>query len=592
MKGKFIRTKTQTTSQTTSKTTQATPKPQTTSKIKTVTKKLPALTAIMMALAMGIEITPVEALAFTNTTSEVKISIEQASSTQSTQIQAKTPMLKSSLWDTVGDSLTDQDNNSSSEDADEDDNLPDDYDPTTEFEDYPSNATKVTPEPTIDPSEDIDDSEDYHDSLWDATPEPTATAKPTYDKEIDYLTKKKLGTFNINAINTKTTAYRFDWIDANAKTLLKGAFSSKYYNDNYWEGLSSDMLGQAVECGNVYRLYNYIPLRKAMEAYFGITNLYSAHDKKDELYPVGYVQKQGSPLSYVLSQNKRMKQALTNKDDRKFLTDLAVKYNITTASDTSAPEAVLAVYYGIVNNDFSNTNYKYNANKKMTREQFYIMAGKFTMGYRALDYDKGTTYKAYKSDFTGIDGFHKTGYTLAKTYNGLKSYKYTSWACGAWECTVSPLTEVKKSQITQGQISKIEVLQMIGNAYASQSYQDRNVSRYNTEGFNYIKVTDKELLQFIKQYKLSKSPATYLKKAKKLDGEYKPSYVLNKSKQLSYTMLANLYRCDKMGIIKKNSKGTINLYAPLTQGQALSLLTKGAMKCKSYYSPYTLEVGF
>ena len=504
MKGKFIRTKTQTTSQTTSKTTQATPKPQTTSKIRTVTKKIPALTAIMMALAMGIEITPAEALAFTNTTSEVKISIEQASSTQSTQTQAKTPMLKSSLWDTVGDSLTDsntQDNqdqdNRNQDDAD--DSLPDDYDPTTEFEDYPSNATKITPEPTIDPSEDIDEDDEYHDSLWDATPEPTATPKPTYDKEIDCMNNKKKLLYykSNNAINTKTTAYRFDWLDTNAKALLKGAFSSKYYNDNLW-GRGSDMLNQADKCGNVYRLYNYIPLRKAMEAYFGITNIYSAHDKKTELFPEGYVEKQGSPLSYVLSQNKRMKQALTNKDDRKFLTDLAVKYNITTASDTSAPEAVLAVYYGIVNNDFSNTNYKYNGTKKITREQFYIMAGKFTMGYRALDYDKGRTYKAYKSDWTGIDGFNKAGYNVSKTYNGSKSYNYMSFAGPAWGCVVSAYNGVKKSQITKGQISKIEVLQMIGNAYASQSYKDRNVSTYNTEGINYIKVTDKELLKFIK----------------------------------------------------------------------------------------------
>lgn len=308
-----------------------------------------------------------------------------------------------------------------------------------------------------------------------------------------------------------------------------------------------------------------------------------------------------------------MEKALKNTEDRKFLTDLAVQYNITTASDTSAPEAVLAVYYGIVNNDLSNTNFKYNANKKITREEFAILMTKFTGGWKTLDYANGTTMGATKKEFSADNWKFMSQYKNCKTFN------YMAYA-GVLDNPINSLNTVilniktgKFKYITskkqmQSSISKIEVLRMIACAYASQSTTCKDSkgkyledSAYNYDVSNYVKVTDKELIKVIKKYHLSSNPTKYLKAAKKFDGsgyrtitrkDDEDYLILKKSKQLSIASLKALAKCDKLGIIKPNSAGKINLYATVTEKEALKLLTKGAMNCRTYYDTYSHECGF
>lgn len=502
-------------------------------------RALLAVTVAMMALSMGIGVTETEVFAFTNTTKEINLAIEQKAKNANKSANG--------FWDWGGEGT-----------------------PVA----TPTATPVVTPTPTYKPS------------------------------DLDVVTKDELETGeyrrSCSKINTTDPENRFNWLNDENKELIKAYFSSKYWYTKLNGGKVYNSLNMSDYHGNVYRLYNLIPMRKAIEEHFGISNIYSAHDKD------GYVQAQGSPLSFVLSQNARMKQALKKPEDRKFLTDLAVQYNITTADDTSAPEAVLAVYYGIVNNDFSNTNFKYNANKKITREEFDIMMKKFVSGWKTLDYANGSTMGATKAEFN-FDGNWK----LMSQYKNSKTWLYMTYA-SVLDNPINPLTTVvshkpykvkhciSKKQM-KSSISKIEVLRMIAGAYASQSLECKDSSDiYNSSVNNYIKVTDKELIKVIKKYHLSSNPTKYLKAAKKLkngdrtitrkdDEDY---LILKKSKQLSIASLKALAKCDKMGIIKPNSASKINLYATVTEKEALKLLTKGAMNCRTYFTPWGNESGF
>ena len=551
-------------------------------------KTIPALTVIMMALAMGIEVNETEALAFTNTTKEVSIGIEVDTPVKpdAKKVVAEALAEKSTngFWDWVEDSGSDSDEGSSNDGS--------------------SSEETSSPEDTSSPTE---------TPVATPTATPVVTPTPTYKpSDLDVVTKDELKTseykLSCNKINTTDPENRFNWLNDENKELIKAYFSSKYWDTKINGGKNYMGLNMSDYHGNVYRLYNLIPMRKAIEEYFVISNLYSAHDKD------GDVQAQGSPLSFVLSQNARMKQALKKPEDRKFLTDLAVQYNITTSDDTSAPEAVLAVYYGIVNNDLSNTNFKYNANKKITREEFDIMMAKFAGGWKTLDYANGAkTMGATKAEFNFWGNWK-----LMSQYKNSKTWLYTTHA-STLSNPINPLNSVivnnktgKFKNVTskkrmQSSISKIEVLRMIACAYASQNTTTRDSkgkyiedAAYNCVTSNYIKVTDKELIKVIKKYHLSSNPTKYLKAAKKLKNGYQTTtrkddedyLILTKSKQLSIASLKALAKCDKMGIIKPNSSGKINLYATVTEKEALKLLTKGAMNCRTYFNYYAREDGF
>ena len=589
MKGKFIRT---------------TNAPV---KAKIFRKTIPALTVIMMALAMGIEVNETEALAFTNTTKEISIGIEVDTPVKPDveKVVANALAEKSTkgFWDWVEDS------GSASNDGSSDGGSSDGG--SSEETSSPEDTSSPTETPTSTP---------VATTTETPTATPVVTPTPTYKpSDLDVVTKDELETGeyrrSCSQINTTDPENRFNWLNDENKELIKSYYSSKYWDTKLNGGQRYIGLNMSDYHGNVYRLYNLIPMRKAIEEHFGISNIYSAYDEPDHMGN-HYVKAQGSPLSYVLSQNARMEKALKNTEDRKFLTDLAVQYNITTASDTSAPEAVLAVYYGIVNNDLSNTNFKYNANKKITREEFAILMTKFTGGWKTLDYANGMTMGATKKEFGAKDWKFMSQYKNCKTFN------YMTYASGL-DNPINPLqvavvgrenkytlkykfTVTKKRM--QSSISKIEVLRMIASAYASQSTTCEDSkgkyiedAAYNYDVSNYVKVTDKELIKVIKKYHLSSNPTKYLKAAKKLDGsgdrtitrkDDEDYLILTKSKQLSIASLKALAKCDKLGIIKPNSAGKINLYATVTEKEALKLLTKGAMNCRTYYDTYSHECGF
>ena len=550
-------------------------------------KTIPALTVIMMALAMGIEVTETEALAFTNTTKEVNIAIETPvkPDVEKTVANALAEKSTKGFWDWVEDGGSDSDEGSNDGGSSEETSSPEDTSSPTET---PTSTPVATPTAT-----------------------PVVTPTPTYKpSDLDVVTKDELETGeyrrSCSKINTTDPENRFNWLNDANKELIKSYYSSKYWDTKLNGGQRYNGLNMSDYHGNVYRLYNLIPMRKAIEEHFGISNIYSAYDEPDHIGN-HYVQAQGSPLSYVLSQNARMEKALKNTEDRKFLTDLAVQYNITTASDTSAPEAVLAVYYGIVNNDLSNTNFKYNANKKITREEFAILITKFTGGWKTLDYANGSTMGPKKDEYYGFTGVS----SYIKQYKNTKTYKYMTYA-NTLDNPVNPNTNIIDSKtnkfkfnITKKQmkssISKIEVLRMIACAYGGQNIECKNKCDWENYGkANSVKVTDKELIKVIKKYHLSSNPSKYLKAAKKIevmnttktrkdDEDY---LILTKSKQISITSLVAIARCDKMGIIKPNSSGKINLYATVTEKEALKLLTKGAMNCRTYFDFYSREVGF
>lgn len=565
--------------------------------------------------------------------SDVEKSVETASAKASTK----------GFWDWLGDSGSDSDEGSSDEGSSNDDSSEETPSPK-DYWDWLADVGSDSNEGSSDDgsSEETSSPEDTSSPTETPTPTPVATPTatpvvtptPTYKPSgLDVVTKDKLGTskykMSCSKVNTTDPENRFNWLNDENKKLIKSYYSSKYWGCLSWDeslcyeyvkpgqispngGIDYDMLNMSDYHGNVYRLYNLIPMRKAIEEHFGISNIYSAYDEPDYIGN-HYVKAQGSPLSYVLSQNARMEKALKNTEDRKFLTDLAVQYNITTASDTSAPEAVLAVYYGIVNNDLSNTNFKYNANKKITREEFAILMTKFTGGWKTLDYANGTTMGATKKEFSADNWKFMSQYKNCKTFN------YMAYA-GVLDNPINSLNTVilniktgKFKYITskkqmQSSISKIEVLRMIACAYASQSTTCKDSkgkyledSAYNYDVSNYVKVTDKELIKVIKKYHLSSNPTKYLKAAKKFDGsgyrtitrkDDEDYLILKKSKQLSIASLKALAKCDKLGIIKPNSAGKINLYATVTEKEALKLLTKGAMNCRTYYDTYSHECGF
>lgn len=431
-----------------------------------------------------------------------------------------------------------------------------DYDKVEEMLEEEENGE--TPAPTVSPV--IDENETTGVTETKKEDKKTeATVKPTYEpQDCDKFTSRY--EWKYNTVNTVDPEHRFETI-SKYKSNIKKAFSTKYYDKKIGLEETFDVADTQL-VGNVYYLYNYQELRQEIEKKFGIENIYCLNDRpKCRLNDIG---KQATPLCRALSENKTMEKALTDKSNREFLTDLAVKYNITTADDPSAPEAVLGVYYGIFNNDFSSEDVKYTANKKISRKEFYRIIIKANYGWAGYDLRKGQSKKG--------------GYYVS----------YTEKAAGM----LAPAVEFKDTS----KISKIEVLTMISNAYFGQ-YTEKSYSDYdgrNYEMANHVKVTDKELISVIKKYNLSKNPSKYLKDAKKaeLNGDkysntctYK--LIFKKSSQLTYTCLKALARCDKMGVIQPNSKGKINLYAPVTEKEAIKLITKGAIKCTTYYDAWS-----
>ena len=86
----------------------------------------------------------------------------------------------------------------------------------------------------------------------------------------------------------------------------------------------------------------------------------------------------------------------------------------------------------------------------------------------------------------------------------------------------------------------------------------------------------------IKKYHISNKPETYLKKAKKINNRNtRAKNVLKKAKQLDYYELQCIAQADSLGIIKPTGK-KINWYAPVTEQEAIRLITQSAINGKGY----------
>lgn len=532
------------------------------SRVKTIKKRVSALTVVMIGLASGMMLTDEEILAFTNTTPEIELTYEIEAKPQ---INTRKSMLSS--WEEVDDTDT-----------------TDTSDTTEEEINYEEMDETYYDEYTSEEDMEDDDEEEEEESEEESEEDESSYSIDIADDLSDDVLEDviKNGSDYKNFLNTATTANRFDHIDVNYKKAVKGIFSSKYYSKKMNLGYGSSTRSWDARIGNVYRLYNYIPLRKGVESKFGIKNVYGNKDTW-----AGY---QASTLSMVLSRNKVMESALTNKENREYLTQLAVDAGITTAEDAAAPEAALAVYYGILNNDLSNTNFKYNANKKMTREQFAVMYGKFVAGWSyddfAADEDIGSVGLGLCNGKNSGDSYNKLMYK----YRNSKTIKWSEMILHYYGSPVSP-DNVSYKQFTKGQVSRIEIICMLSTCFAEQSTSGTK-GAFNYKKSNYVAVSDSYIKKIIKKYGISSNPSQYLAKAKKLNKGYglnSGKQIINKTKQFGYVELQAIARCHKLGIIKPNANGKYNWYGSVTQAQALKLMTKGAMECTTYYARYDQE---
>ena len=148
--------------------------------------------------------------------------------------------------------------------------------------------------------------------------------------DISYLPNSGKANKYRNKVNTTSPENRFDHMDENYKSIVRGLFSSKYFDKKMNNGYESSNRGGDQKIGTVYHLYNYIPMRKAIEERFGISNVYGGHVYNGK--PVVCEGRQANPMTLVLDLNDVMASALTNKEHRAFLTKLAVENGITTAN--------------------------------------------------------------------------------------------------------------------------------------------------------------------------------------------------------------------------------------------------------------------
>ena len=383
-----------------------------------------------------------------------------------------------------------------------------------------------------------------------------------------------------NKINTTTPEKKFEHMDENYKSIVKGLFSSKYFDKKMNSGYDSGCRGGDQEYGTVYHLYNKIEMRKAIEERFGISNVYGGTEQATKQV-VGI---QASPMTVVLDMNDVMASALTNSEHRAFLTKLAVENGITTANDPYAPEACLAVYYVILNNDLSSVNLKYSKNCKLTREQYSVLIGKYTMGWSALDFCSDETPGAIGCKYN--DGTNKGSKfnRFYYQYRNCKTFKYLTFAADMRGL----LSNVGTYKQMRGKVTKLEVICTVAQCYASQDTTGMK-GQFNSAQSNYMPISDTYIKRVIKKYHISKTPVKYLKAAKSVEYDDRAKNLFKKSKQFDYYELQMIARCDKMGLIKPDKNGKFNWYGTVTEGQALRMLTQGAIKCKTHFAPYNAE---
>lgn len=366
-------------------------------------------------------------------------------------------------------------------------------------------------------------------------------------------------------INVKNPENRFDGLEdpsneeANEhKEIVKGAYTAKYYDKKIAKKYSK-YESRNREWGDVYLLYNHIPLRKAIESKYGIKNVYGgaryyavkAGAPKYCHYDIGNAAMvRDTTMGSALCLNKVMQNSLKSKTSRAYLTELAVDAGITTASDSSAPEAALCVYYGVFNNEFSTVNLKYSPKHKLNRIEAQVLITKFSQGWCY-----GDIAPSESSNNSRLDKLYGTK-------------KYSNYLDN--DCTTSFQFSYYNKKQGKSQVTKLEFINGLINQYYNYCYNAT------------IKVTDSMMKKIIKKYHLSNNPTAYLKKAEQMNeslNEYKQ--IISHSKQMSRSMLRTIVIADKIGLIKPNASGKYNWYGAVTEQEALKLMTKAAMN--SYY---------
>lgn len=492
----------------------------------------------------------------------------------------------------------------------------------------PKPSSTVKPSSTSAPSSNTDYS-DGSDDDYKPAEENVFTLVPQTSKNF----KEAGGEFKqmYESVSYKNGYSRFD--NENFSTSLetfKKWCSPKYAKENFYGDKRYDSSLQAIGIGmthgQVYWLPTYVQLRKGVEEIFTLDVLYDAKERmvkvSDGKWTYGGLMVTDLPMPMHLAYTPEFNKIFNENKDK--LAQLAVDAGITTANDKNAAYATMFAYYGIINNEYSTADIKYNPSKKCTRQDFYTLFGKFGCGWSTLDYAanmhigyKEHTVEEIKADDKNywveevstldpdLDAYASAKRIAKNLNNNYKKWGYTKFKGDAylkynwWGGVFSPfysafggnkINVVNKSKMKSSNITRIEVMQILGASCFSRLWNPENE----------VKVSSTFMKKTIKDFKLSSNPAKYLKESKKImhtasktnglgvgDEQGYSKYLSKRldarTKQLSYTQIQSLARCYKKGLIKPTGNWKSDIYGTVTESQAIYLLYQAAYKCPDCY---------
>jgi hypothetical protein len=164
--------------------------------------------------------------------------------------------------------------------------------------------------------------------------------------------------------------------------------------------------------------------------------------------------------NYYVSYNESYSTFNTSAN-KKLLASLADKYKLCDPDDTITTKAriVLAVYYGVYNNNDGTVDYNKDDEERLSRKEFYALFGKYTLGAHSVSWD---TSKLYAKD-------PLIGY-VGKEYATFINY-----------ADLAPLsTQASKADLNSN-IKRIEVAMVISRMYygdEAEKYEGQSITKY------------------------------------------------------------------------------------------------------------------
>lgn len=206
----------------------------------------------------------------------------------------------------------------------------------------------------------------------------------------------------------------------------------------------------------------------------------------------------------------------------------------------AAPELTLLASMGVVNDDYNLV--KYNNTGKISREQFYAMLWRYNV------------LNCGDSNIDAIPEFNKAKAALLKA-NG-ENYKYNNSIYWALEDSNGGFYDIRttKKSVYQSSITRAEMFSLIGNS--------RSIE---TPSYAQMK---KELIKAFKDIKAS---------------NFQDFDASVSGKKLTESETSGIWLCWKLGVLKPDSKGNLNLLGKVSYSQAVRYMVNLDIKTGEEY---------